>query len=234
MVLTPSQARKFYDHWGTRQDTQAFYEDAALDDLVAHAAFGHAASLFEFGCGTGRFASRLLTRHLPPSASYLGIDISKTMIEIADKRISPFADRARVELSDESVVFPLPDHSVDRVVSTYVIDLLSETDIQKAISEAGRVLKPGGKVCLLSLTTGNTMTSRLVTGLWSALFRLHAPLVGGCRPIWIESFVSHERWVVQYRNVVTRFGVPSEVLIATPAGKPRNAFSANPPHRHAG
>jgi len=230
MVLTPSQLRKFYDHWGTRQDTQAFYEDAALDDLVAHAAFGQAASLFEFGCGTGRFASRLLTKHLPHSASYLGVDISKTMIEIAGKRISPFAYRARVELTDGSVVFPLPDRSVDRVVSTYVIDLLSEADIQKAISEAGRVLKPGGKLCLLSLTAGNTMTSRLVTGLWSALFRLHAPLVGGCRPIRIESFVSPKHWVVEYRNVVTRFGVPSEVLIATPTDKPHNVFSTDAPH----
>jgi len=234
MVLTPSQLRKLYDNWGTRQDTQAFYEDAALDDLVAHAAFGQAASLFEFGCGTGRFASRLLAKHLPPSASYLGIDISKTMIEIAGKRISPFADRARVELSDGCVVFPLPDHSVDRVVSTYVIDLLSETDIRKAISEAGRVLKPGGKVCLLSLTTGNTMTSRLVTSLWSALFRLQAPLVGGCRPIRIESFVSPKHWVVAYRNVVTRFGVPSEVLIATPTGNPHHAFGMDAPHRRAG
>jgi hypothetical protein len=38
MVLTRSQAQRFYDRFGKKQDAQAFYEDAALDDLIAHAA----------------------------------------------------------------------------------------------------------------------------------------------------------------------------------------------------
>ena len=59
MGLTRSQAKSFYGRFGKMQDTQAFYEDAALDDLIAHAAFGEAANNFELGCGTGRFALRL-------------------------------------------------------------------------------------------------------------------------------------------------------------------------------
>jgi ubiquinone/menaquinone biosynthesis C-methylase UbiE len=215
MVLTLSQAMKFYDRFGAKQDGQSFYEDAAIGDLVVHAAFGQASNVFELGCGTGRFASRLLSKHLAPEASYLGIDVSGTMIEIAGKRISPYAGRARVVRSDGSLVFPVPDHSADRVVSTYVLDLLSEADIQKVISEAIRVLEPGGKLCLAGLTHGATMVSRVVSQLWSVVFRLHAPLVGGCRPIRVESFVSQERWEVQYGNVVIQFGVPSEILIAS-------------------
>lgn len=65
MVLTRSQARRFYDHFGAKQDSQAFYEDAALDDLMRHADCAQAQSVFEFGCGTGRFAAQLLTKHLP-------------------------------------------------------------------------------------------------------------------------------------------------------------------------
>ena len=234
MVLTPSQVRTFYDRFGRKQDAQALYENAALDDLIAHAAFDQADSIFEFGCGTGRLASRLLTEHLPRSASYFGIDISKTMIDISGQHISPFADQAEVALSNGSMYFPLSDHSVDRVVSTYVFDLLSETDIRKAISEAHRVLKPNGKLCLVSLTKGNSITSRVVSGLWSALFYLHAPLVGGCRPIRIESFISRQRWSVEYCNVVTQFGVPSEVLVANPEGTHNNAFTTDASNRRAG
>lgn len=48
----------------------------------------------------------------------------------------------------------------------------------------------------------------------STLFRLHAPLVGGCRPIQLDSYFNQGSWTVEYRNVITQFGVPSEDLIA--------------------
>jgi ubiquinone/menaquinone biosynthesis C-methylase UbiE len=222
MVLTRSQARTFYDRFGKKQDTQAFYEDAALDVLIAHAAFEQADKVFELGCGTGRFAFRLLTKHLSASASYLGIDLSRTMIDIAEQRISPYQARAKVSQSDGSMRFPIPDHSVDRVVSTYVLDLLSEADIRQAISEARRVLISGGKLCLASLTHGVTFASRIASELWSAVFRLHAPLVGGCRPIRLGLLFDQQRWSVDYQNVVTQFGVPSEVLVASPKNVPNN------------
>lgn len=220
MTLSPSQARKFYDRFGKRQDTQAFYEDAALDDLVVHADFEHANAVFELGCGTGRFAVRLLKSRLPGSASYFGIDISKTMIDIAARRILPYGERARVALSDGSMSLPLPSQSVDRVVSTYVLDLLSRADIRQAVSEAHRVLTADGKLCLVSLTRGVNLASRVVSGLWSAVFNAYAPAVGGCRPVRLESFLDQQHWSTEYHDVVTQFGVPSEVLIASPQSAP--------------
>jgi ubiquinone/menaquinone biosynthesis C-methylase UbiE len=233
MVLTRSQARTFYDRFGKKQDTQAFYEDKALDDLIVHAAFEQAENVFELGCGTGRFASRLLTKHLSPSASYLGIDLSRTMISIAEQRLLLHGHRAKVAQSDGSMQFPLPDHSVDRVVSTYVLDLLSETDIHQAISEAFRVLMPSGKLCLVSLTQGVTFISRIVCGLWSAVFHLHASLVGGCRPILLDPFFDLQSWSIDYRNVVTQFGIPSEVLIASPKSM-RYEFNSDASKQQAG
>ncbi len=225
MVLTRSQAQAFYDRFGKEQHAQSFYEDAALADLIAHGTFEQAERVFEFGCGTGRFASHLLTNHLSTSASYLGIDLSQTMIDIAEQRITAYADRAKVIRTDGSVCFPLPDHSVDRVVSTYVLDLLSETDIRQAISEARRVLIPGGKLCLVSLTNGVTFASRIVCVLWSQAFRLHAPLVGGCRAIRLDPLFERQDWSIDYRNVVTQFGVPSEVLVARLKKTLTNAFN---------
>jgi len=226
MVLTRSQAQAFYDHFGRKQDGQAFYEDKALDDLIDHAAFEQAETVVELGCGTGRFASVLLEKHLPPSASYLGIDLSKTMIDIAEQRISPYSERAKVVQTDGSPRFPLSDHSVDRVVSTYVLDLLSETDARQAISDARRVLRPSGTLCLVSLTEGVTFASRIIALLWSAAFRLRPSLVGGCRPIELESFLDRHRWSIDYRNVISQFGVPSEVVIASPAGALHTAKGA--------
>ncbi len=227
MVLTRSQAQTFYDRFGRRQDAQAFYEDAALDDLIAHAAFEKAENVFELGCGTGRFAHRLLSKHLPPLATYFGIDLSQTMTDLAGERISLFGERAKVARSDGSMRFPLSNRSVDRIVSTYVLDLLSDTDTREAISEASRVLRPSGKLCLVSLTNGVTFSSRIVSTLWSAVFGLYAPLAGGCRPIKLDSYFDHQSWSIDYRNVVTQFGVPSEVLIASLKGSPNKTFKAD-------
>jgi ubiquinone/menaquinone biosynthesis C-methylase UbiE len=218
MVLTSSQAKAFYDRFGSKQDAQAFYEDAALDDLIAHAKFELAERVFEFGCGTGRLAARLLSKHLSPSASYLGVDLSETMIDLAKQRLSPFIGRARVKQSDGAMRFPLPDRSVDRVVSAYVLDLLSDQDMRDAASEAQRVLKPAGKLCLVSLTHGVTPVSRIVSALWSMTFRLRASLVGGCRPIRLASYFAPPVWSLDYRNVVTRFGISSEVLVVSSNG----------------
>ena len=64
-VLTHDEARRVYDRIGAGQDSQAFYEDRATRLLIRHGAFERARSVLEFGCGTGRFAARLLARHLP-------------------------------------------------------------------------------------------------------------------------------------------------------------------------
>jgi ubiquinone/menaquinone biosynthesis C-methylase UbiE len=216
MVLTRSQAEAYYNRFGKKQDTQSFYEDAALDVLIAHADFEAAANVFELGCGTGRFASRMLSKHLNSSASYLGVDLSPTMVGLARERIAPYADRARVVQTNGSMRFPAADRSVDRVVSTYVFDLLSESDMSQAFSESKRVLSANGRLCLVSLTFGSTLISKFVSATWSQIFRLHAPLVGGCRPIQLEPALGQHDWSIDYRNVIVKWGVPSEVLIASP------------------
>jgi ubiquinone/menaquinone biosynthesis C-methylase UbiE len=215
-TLTPQQVGRFYDRFGRLQDTQAFYEDAAVAVLVRHADFGHASAVFELGCGTGRFASQLLAQHLPATATYLGTDVSRTMIELATRRVSPHAERARVALSDGAMSFPLPGRSVDRVVCIYVLDILSPTAVGRMLDEAHRVLEPDGRLCLASLTRGVTVPSRVLTTIWATLFGISPSLVGGCRPIRLTPYLDARSWTVEFDEVATRFAVPTEVLIARP------------------
>jgi ubiquinone/menaquinone biosynthesis C-methylase UbiE len=212
-TLTSSEAQAYYDKFGRKQDAQGFYEDPALDDLIAHAAFRESRKIFEFGCGTGRFAERLLIEYMPSTATYLGCDVSSTMIDLATRRLKVYGERSEVVRSDGTVRFPLCDNSVDHVVSNYVLDLLSEEDIKIVFTEAHRVLTPGGRLCIVGLTKGVTLPSRLVSFLWSAAFRMRASLVGGCRPICLEPYIDPQRWQLEYRNVLTPFGVPSEVIV---------------------
>src|SRR5260370_9746194 len=79
-VLTHEQAQAFYNRMGAKQDWQAFYEAKATHDLITHASFETAQAVFEFGCGTGAFAERLLTAHLSLEVQDVAGDTSPTMI----------------------------------------------------------------------------------------------------------------------------------------------------------
>jgi ubiquinone/menaquinone biosynthesis C-methylase UbiE len=213
-MLTTEQARRVYDRIGSKQDTQAFYENAALDRLVAAADFKHARHAVEFGCGTGRFALRLLQRELPEQSTYSGFDLSSTMVGIARERLAPYGTRASVTQTDGSPRLPLADASCDRFVSTYVFDLLTGSHIEAVVKEAHRLLSPDGLLCITSLTHGQGMVSKSLMALWKALQRLSAPLVGGCRPIGVSQYVPADKWQVKLSTVLVRWGVPSEVFVA--------------------
>jgi ubiquinone/menaquinone biosynthesis C-methylase UbiE len=206
--------RRFYDRVGSLQDTQAFYEDPALDVLCRHAALGVAHDVFELGCGTGRLAERLLARELPASARYVGLDLSPTMVALSVRRLSRFGDRAAVVLGTGAARLPGADATFDRVVSTFVLDLMDESGISDTLSEARRLLRDRGRLCLVSLTHGTGLASRLLSRGWSLLHRLDPVLVGGCRPISLLSRLEPTRWRVLHHSVVVAWTVPSEVVVA--------------------
>ncbi len=216
MTLTPDQARRVYDRMGRWLDTQAFYEDRASAELIAYGDFEHAKSVFEFGCGTGRMAARLFADHLPGDARYAGVDVSSRMVEITRARVARWADRTTVEQSDGGMAVAAADGAVDRFISTYVLDILSDHDMAALLREAHRVLSPDGRLCLASLTFGVGPFSRLVTGTWQRLHRWRGSLTGGCRPIRLTDHIDPAFWAITHQRVIVQFGVPSQVVVATP------------------
>lgn len=212
-TLTHEEARAFYDRLGSRQDSQGFYEDVATAELVRHAGFEEATRVLEFGCGTGRFAETLLTERLASSAKWTGVDASSTMVELTRERLQRFGPRVEVRHTDGSPVLPFGDASFDRVVSNYVLDLLSGDDIRSFVREAHRVLAPGGRLALVSLTHGSGF-GRVVETIWTRLHGWRPQLVGGCRPIELLDFLDDRPWHLLHRGRVQRFGICSEVVVA--------------------
>jgi len=215
-VLSRREAREIYDRAGAWQDTQAFYEAPALDELIAHGAFDAAETLFEVGCGTGRVAERLLRERCPSDARYEGVDLSATMVEIARERLIAFGARATVRQTDGALTFERAAGSQDRVVATYLLDLLSREEARTLLRESHRLLAPDGRLCLAGLTWGRGLVSSGVSALWDAVHTLRPEWVGGCRPLCIRSLVDDAQWHERHHAVVTGWGVPSEVLVLTP------------------
>lgn len=215
-LLTSEEAKAFYDRLGSRQDSQRFYEDPAVELQLAQANFDEAHHVFEFGCGTGRYAETLLEHHLPLGATYRGVDLSETMVDLALERIEPYADRALVLQTKGLPAIDASDGSLDRVISNYVLDLLPNDEITLFLDEAHRVLTWDGYLCLISLTNGDGLWSRCVASTWSLVHRMRPVLLGGCRPLNLLDFLPQTEWEIVYDHVVTPYGIPSEVVVAVP------------------
>ena len=67
---------------------------------------------------------------------------------MVNARIAGVADRAEAIVGDAREL-PLPTGEYDGVISSYAIDHISRDEIPKALSEAERVLKPGGEFLLM-------------------------------------------------------------------------------------
>ena len=213
--LSPQIAARVYDRIGRLQDTQGPFERPALDRLIATGRFETATSVFELGPGTGSLAHRLLSDHLPPTCTYLGVDVSMRMVELTRRRLAAFADRARVVHTDGTLPLPAPDRSADRFIAAYVFDLLSQDYAAQVIDEAHRLLIPGGMACLTSLTNGRSTLARLISRGWHRIWRVAPRLVGGCRPIDLRRLFDSDSWNVEEDVVIESWGVPCQLLVAT-------------------
>jgi ubiquinone/menaquinone biosynthesis C-methylase UbiE len=213
--LTPEQASRVYDRIGRLQDWQAVYEGRAIREVIRLGSFDSAKSVFEFGCGTGAFAAKLLKTSLPAGSRYVGIDVSPRMVRLATSRLKTWAGRAAVRLSDGSPRIHELDSSFDRFVSNYVFDLLAPEYAEAIISEAHRVLSSDGKLCLVSLGCGTSGLSRIATMLWERVWRLKPELVGGCRPVDLCTLLTPGQWSIDHHRKLVFFGLASEVIVAS-------------------
>ncbi len=214
-ALTPEQAARVYDRIGPLQDWQSFYEGPAIRDLIAHADFGSARAVLELGCGTGALAETLLDRTLPDDATYRALDVSTAMLGLSARRLARFGARVSVRRVTGHPPLPGEDDSTDRFVAVYVLDLLSEELTTAFLDEALRLLRPDGRLCLVSLAPGATVASQLVCAAWNRLWERAPTLVGGCRPVDVRPLLERA-WRVDHHRLVTAWGITSQVLVATP------------------
>jgi arsenite methyltransferase len=101
--------------------------------------------VLDIGCGPG-FLTADLAAGVGEDGSVLGIDQSESMISLASNRCQG-AKQTRIELGD-AIAIDCDDACFDLVVSTQVLEYVAEID--RALAEIARVLRPGGRTVLLA------------------------------------------------------------------------------------
>jgi arsenite methyltransferase len=103
------------------------------------------ATVLDLGCGAG--TDLLVAAQMTgPGGRVIGVDMTPSMLERARESAQAMA-LANVELHESLIeTLPLPDASVDVVISNGVIDLVPDKDA--VFAEIDRVLRPGGRLQL--------------------------------------------------------------------------------------
>jgi ubiquinone/menaquinone biosynthesis C-methylase UbiE len=97
--------------------------------------------VLEIAVGTGRNFP-----YYPPGSRLTGIEISEEMLRLARERAAELGLEADLRLGDAQAL-EFPDATFDTVVCTF--SLCSIPDDRSAVSEAKRVLRPGGRLLLI-------------------------------------------------------------------------------------
>lgn len=119
-------------------------------------------SILELGCGDGSFWVNNLVK-LPSHVNIVLSDISEGMLRDARRALSiGSAEDFFVYDAFDCQCIPYKDNTFDTVVANYVLFYCD--DIEKAVSEAYRILKPGGTFICSTYGTGHMKEiSKLVT-----------------------------------------------------------------------
>jgi demethylmenaquinone methyltransferase/2-methoxy-6-polyprenyl-1,4-benzoquinol methylase len=131
------------------------------------AAVGPGDRALDVACGTGDLAIEL-ARRVAPGGEVVGSDFSENMLELAHAK----APELRFEQAN-ALDLPYDDDSFD--ASTVGFGARNFSDLPQGLREMTRVVRPGGRVVILEITTPERPPLSWFFGLW---FDRIVPMLG--------------------------------------------------------
>ena len=152
--------------------------------------------VLDVGFGTGLLAAQAI-RIVGDPALVTGVDPSPGMMQA-----SPLLEKVRL-LQGKAEKLPVPDASVDFVSMGYALRHVG--DVEAAFSEFHRVLRPGGRVCILEITKPE---SALGTALLKGYMRGWVPTLA-----WLSRAKAHTpRMWRYYWDSIEACAPPAQIL----------------------
>jgi ubiquinone/menaquinone biosynthesis C-methylase UbiE len=207
----------------SRQDTRAYYDrlsrvygflaersegpvrEAGLRELGVKPG----EEVLEIGFGTGHCLVTLLGAAGNHGAVY-GLDISEGMLRraISILRKKQLHDRVGLICGDASLL-PFQTGVMDAVFMSFTLELFDTPDIPLVLAECRRVLKPGGRIAVVSMSKEGESTALVHAFEWT---HEHFPHFLDCRPIFVGRALEAAGFQI-VSSEIQKMWVPIEIVM---------------------
>jgi tRNA (guanine37-N1)-methyltransferase len=179
-----SRRSENYDRQKSRtwKSSQGFGDDVFSELLTAMTGFGNKL-LLEVGVGTGRNALPLLEKIKP---QFIGLDLSREMLEHAKTKMSTFKDRLELILADGENL-PFANHAFDAIMCMSTMHYFESQE--KILRQLRDVLKPNGTFLYGDLTVHEKDNQEFFETLERTVSKVHAKY---CKPSQIRALIEKQ------------------------------------------
>jgi len=167
--------------------------------------------VLEIGFGTGN-AILSLAESVGQAGHVFGIDISQGMYQVAQRKVEEAALAPRVTLIvGDARDLPCEPGEFDALFLSFTLELFDTPEIPKVLRECRRVLVPGGRMCVASLSKDQQLG---LIGRFYEWLHLQLPRLLDCRPIPVQHVLRNEGFEVIHAEFKSLWGLPVATVLA--------------------
>jgi ubiquinone/menaquinone biosynthesis C-methylase UbiE len=166
--------------------------------------------ILEIGFGTGHCLVEL-AEAVGPGGEVFGIDISPQMLTLSHDLLQKkgLAECVNLACSDAEQM-PFADNSLNGIFTSFTLELFDTPEIPKVLTECRRVLKPGGRLCVVALSKEGKQGLIMKAFEWT---HKHFPNLMDCRPIYVRRAVEAAGFEIK-DAAIEHMWVPVEIVLA--------------------
>jgi demethylmenaquinone methyltransferase/2-methoxy-6-polyprenyl-1,4-benzoquinol methylase len=217
VLRTRDEARAFYNKIARVYDflsesTEEPMRKFGLDQLDVR----DGERVLEIGFGTGTSLVEL-ARMVGPHGKVLGVDIADQMLDVARQKLREKLLEDRVELiCGDATTLPYLSDSVDAIFTSFTLELFDTPEIPVVLAECKRVLRPGGRLVVVSMSKEGENGAILHLFEWT---HKHFPNFLDCRPIFVQRAVQAAGFKIESAERKTMW-VPVEIVLGRKGTSP--------------
>lgn len=210
VIRSKISARKTYDRLSRWYDLLSGSEDW-FNTQGIHMVGVHAGDMvLEIGFGTGKTLLKM-AQNTGEKGRIVGLDLSWGMIQVAREKAVAAGSENQISFSlGDGAVLPFGVSAFDVVFLGFTLELFDTPEIPRVLSDCLRVLRPEGRLGIVSLISSDHYYPIVSVYEW---VHRNFPTAADCRPIPAREYLVQAGFILRDCLRKPMWGMPVEMLV---------------------